>query len=186
MLAAPRGRLSVAGSSQWLSTTVQAVRELMLKRLECDSLDEQSHREVEMALEELDVMWEELQGQTALLERENARYAEFFEFAPDVYLITDPGGSIREANEAAAELFATPRAELIGRPLSDFVAAADRVSFLARAVGLMLGAGSTRTLAWQAQVQPLQGAPLACEFSVRAIPLRKSGAAGLCWLVRPA
>ena len=115
----------------------------MLRRLHSESLDESSQREVEMALEELDVMWEELQGQTALLERENARYAEFFEFAPDAYVITDPGGAIREANEAAAELFRAAR------------------------------------------VQPRDGSALACEFSVRTIPLRKSGAAGLCWLIRP-
>lgn len=170
--------------SQWLSTTVQAVRELMLKRLHSDSLDESSQREVEMALEELDVMWEELQGQAALLERENARYAEFFEFAPDAYLITDPGGSIREANQAAAELFKAARADMVGQPVSHFIAAEDRVTFLTKAVGLMLG-GATRRLAWQARVQPLEGPPLDCQFSVRAIPLKKSGAAGLCWLVRP-
>ena len=173
-------------SSQWLSTTVQAVRELMLERLHAESLDAQSQREVEMALEELDVMWEELQGQAMLLERENARYAEFFEFAPDAYLITDPGGSIREANAAAAELLQAAREEVVGRPLSDFIAQQDRVTFLTKAVGLMLGAGSTRTLAWQAQVERLGAPPFACKFSVRAIPLRKSGAAGLCWLVRPA
>lgn len=173
------------GNPQWLSTTVQAVRELMLKRLGGDSLDEASHREVEVALEELDVMWEELQGQAALLERENARYAEFFEHAPDAYLITDPGGSVREANQAAGELFKAPRGEIVGRHLSDFIASEDRVSFLTRAVGLMLGAGAARTLAWQARVAPLQGPSVVCEFSVRAIPLKKSGAAGLCWLVRP-
>lgn len=176
----------MAGNPQWLSTTVQAVRELMLKRLGSDSLDEASHREVEMALEELDVMWEELQGQAALLERENARYAEFFEYAPDAYLITDPGGSVREANQAAGQLFRAARGEVVGRPLSDFIAAEDRVMFLTKAVGLMLGAGAARTLAWRARLAPLEGAALECEFSVRAIPLKKSGAAGLCWLIRPA
>ena len=170
--------------SQWLSTTVQAVRDLMLKRLQSESLDEGSQREVEMALEELDVMWEELQGQTALLERENARYAEFFEFAPDAYVITDPGGVVREVNEAAAELFRAARADLLGRPISDFVTAEDRVAFLSKAVGLML-AGAPRKLTLQARVEPQHGAALACQFAVRAIPLRKSGAAGLCWLIRP-
>ena len=91
-------------SPEWLTTTVGAVRELMIKRLEADSLDTEARREMEMALEELDVMWEELQGQAALLVRENERYAEFFRYAPDAYLITDAGGNIREANEAALEL----------------------------------------------------------------------------------
>jgi PAS domain S-box-containing protein len=171
--------------SEWLLTTVTAVRELMLKRLENEALDAASHREVEMALEEIDVMWEELQGQAALLERENARYAEFFEFAPDAYVITDAGGAIREANQAAGELFKRARADMVGRPLSDLIADEDRVTFLTKTVGLMLG-GTTRKLAWQALAQPAEGEPLACEFSVRAIPLKKSGVAGLCWLIRPA
>ncbi|HYY62320.1 MAG TPA: hypothetical protein VE756_13140, partial [Burkholderiales bacterium] len=76
-------------SPEWLLTTVSAVRELMIKRLEAESLDDDSRREMETALEELDVMWEELQGQAALLVRENERYAEFFQYAPDAYLITD-------------------------------------------------------------------------------------------------
>ena len=58
--------------------SVTAVRELMSKRLEASSLDADAKREMQMALEELDVMWEELQ-----------RYAEFFEYTPDAYVITD-------------------------------------------------------------------------------------------------
>mgnify|MGYP003344518001 CR=1 FL=1 len=30
-----------------------------------------------------------------------------------------------------------------------------------------------------------EGAALAVELSVRAIPLKRSGVAGLCWLIRP-
>jgi PAS domain S-box-containing protein len=166
-------------------TTVSAVRELMVKRLEAESLDGESKREMEMALEELDVMWEELQGQAALLIRENERYAEFFQYAPDAYLITDAGGNIREANEAALELLKTPRDGLVGRSLSECIAADDRVGFLTRSVGLMLG-GTVKPLTWRAQLQPREGIVLAAEFSVRAIPLKKSGGGGLCWLVRPA
>src|SRR3954463_12279128 len=77
LLAAAGGAFSQ--SADWLATTVTAVRELMIKRLEAQSLSPEAKRETEMALEELDVMWEELQGQAALLLRENARYAEFFE-----------------------------------------------------------------------------------------------------------
>ena len=168
----------------WLLTTVTAVRELMIKRLEADSLNAEAKREMEMALEELDVMWEELQGQAALLVRENERYAEFFEFAPDAYLITDAGGSVREANQAALELLQSSRDAIVGKPLSGYVAEDDRVAFLARAVGLMMGAA--KPLAWKAHLQPGAGNRFAAEFSVRSIPLKKSGVAGLCWLIRPA
>jgi PAS domain S-box-containing protein len=172
------------GSPEWLLTTVTAVRELMIKRLEANSLDVEAKREMEMALEELDVMWEELQGQAALLMRENERYAEFFEFAPDAYLITDAGGGVREANQAALELLKAPRDAVVGSALSAYVADEDRVSFLARTVGLMLGA-KAKPLAWRARLQPRGGEALDAEFSVRAIPLKKSGAGGLCWLIRP-
>jgi len=171
-------------SPEWLTTTVGAVRELMIKRLEAESLDPGSRREMEMALEELDVMWEELQGQAALLVRENERYAEFFQYAPDAYLITDAGGNIREANEAALELLKTPREAAIGKPLAEFIAADDRVSFLSRSVPLGLGA-TVKPIAWRAHLQSREGETLEAEFSVRAIPLKKSGAGGLCWLMRP-
>ena len=173
-------------SPDWLMTTVGAVRELMVKRLEANSLDDDSKREMEMALEELDVMWEELQGQAALLARENERYAEFFQYAPDAYLITDAGGNIREANEAALELLKSARDELVGKPLSQYIADDDRVGFLTRSVSLMLGRDAIEPVTWQAQLQPCEGDALAAEFRVRAIPLKKSGVAGLCWLVRPA
>jgi PAS domain S-box-containing protein len=170
---------------EWLLTTVTAVRDLMIKRLEADSLNPDAKREMEMALEELDVMWEELQGQAALLIRENQRYAEFFQFAPDAYLITDAGGSVREANHAALELLQAAREEIVGRSLTEYIAAEDRVTFLTRTVSLMLGT-SVKPLTWEAQIQSPNGAALKAEFSVRAIPLKKSGVGGLCWLIRPA
>src|SRR4051794_454351 len=122
--------------SQWLLTTVNAVRELMVGRLQASTLDEGSRRDVEMAIEELDVMWEELQGQAELLVKEHRRYAEFFEYAPEAYVVTDAGGNIREANHAAAELLRTPCEVVVRRPLSDFVAQSNRTAFLSRFVGL--------------------------------------------------
>jgi PAS domain S-box-containing protein len=172
-------------SSEWLLTTVTAVRELMIRRLESESLDADFHREVEMALEELDVMWEELQGQAALLVRENERYAEFFEYAPDAYLVTDAGGNIREANQAALELLKAPREELIGRPLSAYIVGDERMRFLARTLGLMLS-GKPQRDAWASRLQPRAGEPFEAQLRVRAIPLKKSGVGGLCWLIQPA
>jgi hypothetical protein len=122
-------------NSEWLLTTVSAVRELMIRRLEDPALDATAHREVEMALEEIDVMWEELEAQAT------------------------PSGGIREANEAAGELFKAARADMVGR--------------------------APGNLAWQSLVQPLAGGPLRCQFSVRPIPLKRSGVAGLCWPIRP-
>jgi PAS domain S-box-containing protein len=177
--------MSAAKSPQWLETTVGAVRDLMVRRLEAGPLDGEGRREMEMALEELDVMWEELQGQAQTLVRESERYAEFFEYAPDAYLITDAGGSVREANQAALELLVAAREDVVGRPLSEHIAADERIAFLTHTVGLMLGA-PTRPTTWNSRVQTAQGAAFDVAFSVRAIALKKSGVGGLCWLVRPA
>jgi len=169
---------------RWLLTTVNAVREVMLKRLQDQSLGSETGRDIEMAVEELEVMWEELQGQTELLSRESDRYAEFFENAPDPYLITDIGGHIREANHAALELLRADKTELVKKPVSELVAEADRVSFLARLVGLTVPGGE-RQASWQCRIQPPEGEAVPVTVSVRAIPLHRSGAGGLCWLVRP-
>jgi PAS domain S-box-containing protein len=169
--------------SRWLLTTVNAVREVIVGRLQSHSLDAESQREVEMALEELDVMWEELQGQAELLSRENQRYVEFFEHAPDAYVVTDAGGNLREANRAAIELLRADRDHLLHRPLGGFLAETDRVGFLSRVVGrLVEGAGRD---GWEARLAPASGEPLRARLSVRVIPLGKSGVGGLCWLIRP-
>ena len=177
--------MSASSAPEWLITTVGAVRDLMIKRLEANSLEPEAKREMEMALEELDVMWEELQGQATLLMRENERYAEFFEYAPDAYLVTDAGGNIREANQAALELLKAPRAEVAGSPLSEYIMSEDRVSFLSCTVALVFGSAvKPHTLALR--LQPYEGEPFEAELRVRAIPLKKSGVGGLCWLIRPA
>src|SRR3954469_40317 len=169
--------------SHYLLTTVNAVRELMIDRLEAGSLDTESRRDVEVALEELNVMWEELQGQADTISREHQRYAEFFDHAPDAYIVTDVGGNIREANHAATELLRTGREHLLRRPLSSFLAESDRVAFLSRFVGLLIeGAGKD---GWDAHLVPASSTPLRAHFSVRAIPLGKSGVGGLCWMIRP-
>ena len=177
--------MTAGQSPEWLLTTVSAVRELMIRRLEANSLDAESKREMEMALEELDVMWEELQGQAALLLRENERYAEFFQYAPDAYLITDAGGGIREANQASLELLQSARDAVVGHALSEFIGDDDRVAFLTHTVSLMLS-GPVKPVTWRAQLKRGDGKQSGAEFSVRAIPLKKSGVGGLCWLIRPA
>jgi PAS domain S-box-containing protein len=169
--------------SHYLLTTVNAVRELITGRLHAGSLDADSQRDVQTALEELDVMWEELQGQADSLTREHQRYAQFFEHAPDAYVVTDVGGNIREANRAAGELLQTDPRHLVRRPLSGFLTESDRVAFLSRFVGLLVdGVGKD---GWDAHLERASGAPLRAHFSVRAIPLGKSGVGGLCWLIRP-
>lgn len=170
--------------SEWLKSTLAAVRELMVQRLEKQPLDAETERDIQMALEELEVMWEELQGQAELLQKESERYQEFFDYAPDAYLITDAGCSVREANRAALELLQTGKASVLGHPLSEFVAEPDRTGFLSRFIGLVLEPAA-KAITWRCRLQRPDRSLVPVSVSVRAIPLRRSGIGGLCWLVRP-
>lgn len=172
--------------AEGLKSTLAAVRELMVQRLENGRLDPDMERDIQMALEELEVMWEELQGQAELLQRESERYQEFFDYAPDAYLVTDAGCNVREANQAAVDLLGATREGLLGQPLSRFVADADRTVFLSRFIGLVLEP-TAKVLTWECALNPVGAAQaVRTTVSVRAIPLRRSGVAGLCWLIRPA
>ncbi|HEY0972484.1 MAG TPA: ATP-binding protein [Gemmatimonadales bacterium] len=56
------------------------------------------------------------------------RFRTLFRAAPDAVLTLLPGGRIREANDYAAELFATPSSMLAGRVLGDLVLPGDRAA----------------------------------------------------------
>jgi PAS domain S-box-containing protein len=165
----------------WLVTTVTAVRELMLKRM-AGSLDQDAKRDAEMALQTLDLLWEQLEGEGEMLTREHERYLALFENAPDAYLVTDAGGSVREANCAAAELLQLPADEIRGRSLVHLIAEDDKAAFLARLIALL---ASPDPAGWCAHIQGGRRDLLLVHFGVRPIPLAKSGVGGLCWVVRP-
>jgi PAS domain S-box-containing protein len=163
-----------------LFDSVKVVRELMKRRLEEGGSAAQG--ELEAGLQEIEALWEELRGQALALAEERQRYAEFFDYAPDAYLVTDAQGDIREANRAAAELLETPVAKLRGLPIASFVAQAARPEFrrqLAR-TGTMLEGGVTL---WRSTLAPRQGPQFEASFRVRAMPAQAALAA-LCWLVR--
>ncbi|MEM6353533.1 MAG: ATP-binding protein [Cyanobacteria bacterium P01_D01_bin.14] len=98
---------------------------------------EHSHNEQAIADEELNVTLQELQAAELqlvekaetldqlrqLAERDQQRYQDLFDFAPDGYLVTDRAGTILEANQAAARLLAPQQGRnyLIGLPLRLFV-----------------------------------------------------------------
>ena len=170
--------------AEWLLTTVNAVREIVANRLSRHELDQQTEREMQMALELIETIWQELVGQAGLAEREHERFEEFFEFAPDAFAVTDVGGNLREANRALAELLGVPQSALLGAPLTRHIAEADRAAFLSRFVGLALHT-EDRAVSWRSRLQPASGPPIEVAITVRAIPLRKSGVGGLCWLFRP-
>ncbi|MGI0494421.1 PAS domain-containing sensor histidine kinase [Alkalinema pantanalense CENA528] len=88
--------------------------------------------DVSIALEELETLAQKLRQHNQELiqarqsiEQERQRYQDLFNFAPDGYLVTDELGSIREANQATADLLQVYPEDLIDRSLIIFIHPAD-------------------------------------------------------------
>jgi PAS domain S-box-containing protein len=164
-----------------LVTAVEAVRDLMEKRLRAG--DGRDASALQSGLEELSVLWDELQTQNEHIARERQRFRDLFEFLPGACLITDAVGHVRDANRAAVELLQIQARELSGKPLSVFIAAQERTEFRNRLTAFFTNdyVGSE---SWRSLILPRDGQALAALLAVRAInPPRASD---LCWLIRPA
>jgi PAS domain S-box-containing protein len=149
-------------------------------------------RELSTALEELRVAAEELQQQNEalasareLVEEERRRYQELFDHAPDGYLVTDPEGTIREGNRAAAFLLAVRPDFLVGKPLVVFVADDAHRAFGAYLARLHDEDGDReREAEWQTTVQPRGGPPFPVTLTTGRIRDPKGRLVGLRWLLR--
>ena len=141
--------------------------------------------ELHAAIEEIQTLWEELQGQSDVLTAERQRYAEFFEFAPDVYFVTEPQGIIREANRSARELLGVkPGEQLDGVALASFIHESDQPEFRGHLVAVR-GQPEGESEEWTARLSTASGT-VPVIFRVRSMKVRRKNAAGLCWLVRRA
>jgi PAS domain S-box-containing protein len=174
--------------------------DLAMRRLEevsrrTDELNPETREVMEQALEELATTLEELRvaGEELTLAnlqlrraqgelREGRRaYQELFDFAPDGYLITDPYGSIKMANVAAARRLAGGRRDaLIGKPLTVLVALADRSSFFVALAGVRRTAERAE---WAGRLEPRGGAPFPAQLVVVGRPDGDGDPEELLWLV---
>jgi putative nucleotidyltransferase with HDIG domain/PAS domain S-box-containing protein len=111
------------------------------------------------------------------------RYQDFFELAPDAYLVTDDQMFIQESNLAAAALLQVNQASLQGKPLSHFIATEDRPAFQASLIQLREG-GEKRN--WEIRLQSGEGSPLAVHITVRAQTDHQDKLVRMLWLIRDA
>ena len=160
--------------------SVKAVSELLRRRIDEGGAP---LGELEAALHEIDALWDELRGQAQELAGERQRYAEFFEYAPEAYFVTDSHGLIREANRAAAELVDVPAPALAGKPLATYIPEADRRDFRARLVRASAQPDG-EVSAWRSALLGRGGRPVPAHFRVRTMPVADGGLAPLCWLVQ--
>ena len=166
-----RGDLRLHGSP----LPVEEVVVQMLKELSS------ALHELRAAASELRRQNEELTAARRAVEAEHQRYQEFFEFAPDGYLVTDARGIIREANRAAATLLAAHHDHLIGERLVRFVAERDRKAFQSRLSRLP---EMRHVRGWEVRFQGLKGAPFLAVIGVTAVDDAQADEGILRWLIR--
>ena len=175
-----------APKSEYFSRTVAMVREVLESRLHGGGNPVDEHaadmQALRVSLQELEVLWEEMQAQGERMATQHQRYIEFFENAPDAYLVTDLFGNIHEANGNAARLLNTRQRSLILKPLQSFLGEEDR-EFMRTQLNVPELKASGETREWEGSVIPKGETPIPVCFRLRA---RAGGEApvALYWLIR--
>jgi len=171
-----------------LSTAMQRLASLQRRaeHLTPDSprIIQQTLEQLEFAIQQLRAAQEELEarrGELAAvrqaLEVERRKYWEFFDAAPDAYLVTTGDGEILEANRAAAELLNISQRFLIGKNFTVFVCT-ERTRVQAQAKRLAESGGSSD---WVFGLRPRERAPF--DVACRVLS-SESAERTLRWMLR--
>lgn len=136
--------------------------------------------ELSIAFEELQVADDEVRKKSDALAVSQEQYKELFEFCPDAYVVTDKAGIIRRVNQAATALVQVSAQDLVGKPLTLFIAPEQR-----RDVRQFLNHLEHQELRDRdVQIQPRGGPPRAASLSVRVQQGQKDEPPSLLWLIR--
>jgi PAS domain S-box-containing protein len=138
-------------------------------------------------LEELYISHEELLDQNQQLQvsqialaEERQRYQELFELAPDGYLVTDPAGNIKEANQVLASLLRMSPKYLLGKPLVVLVAPEDQQEFRSQ---LQRSGSNRQTSEFETRIKPRFGEVIPVRLTVHPVWDLVEGETSLRWLV---
>ncbi len=146
-------------------------------------------------LEELSVTLEALQETQAdltqrnaelvatfqLVEAEQRRYRELFEFAPDGYLVTDQQGKILAANRAVSAMLNLSQTHLVNKVMTVFVVEADRRAFRR---DLLLLQELERLSERFVRLQPRENPAFEAAMTVTSIYSTAGEVTGWRWLIR--
>lgn len=171
-----------------LSTAVQRLASLQRRAEhltpESPRIIHQTLEQLEFAIQQLRAAQEELEarrGELAQLRQqldvERRKYWQFFDAAPEAYLVTNADGAILEANRAAAEMLNISQRFLVGKNFIVFVCT-ERARIQAQAKRLADTGGSAD---WVFNLRPRERAPfdVACRVLASEAPQRT-----LRWMVR--
>ncbi|WP_414585838.1 response regulator [Scytonema sp. PCC 10023] len=144
---------------------VEALEEIACSLENLQLLQEQ----MQGSLETMEVIQEELLQQNEYLAKQRQRYYDLFEFAPDASLLTNAQGIILEANRAAGELLNVLPSFLVGKPLVNFVAEAERSVFRTK-LNQLSSVNSVQE--WEIPICPRRGQSF--DASLMVAPVRDS------------
>ena len=152
-----------------------------------ETLLAESLEELQTAIEELRVTEEELREQQVRLadawqaaETGSDWNRALFDGSAEALLVTDAGGVVRDANQAAGALLRVNASSLRGKPLSVFVPEEQRLAFRSRLQAL---GGTALPARFDLRMQPRMEVPVAVEASVAPFtPL--DAPPGLHWTLR--
>ena len=148
--------------NEWTNWYFQVLRQQIaaLQRGDASTREEMDWEDIDAILHDFQITYGQLQANLEATEdvceslfQEKEDYFELFQFSPSAYLVTDANGLIREANEAIATLLNVSSPNLVGQPLTRFVAEPDRASFETRLKSL---AENTGTQVWQISLCPYE------------------------------
>ncbi|TYQ29054.1 PAS domain S-box protein [Pseudanabaena sp. UWO311] len=138
--------------------------------------------DLECTLEELRVTTEEQVLQNRLLEYEQYRYQNLFDFAPDGYLVTDLSSRISEVNQVILELLAISREFILGKPLVMFVASENRDFFYSQLNSQSPSSNAKTT--WEITLRNYHGDLFPAEISVIQNSNLGNNKPQLFWMIR--
>jgi PAS domain S-box-containing protein len=139
--------------------------------------------ELETARAELARQNDELVTSRATLEFERSRYQEFFNFAPDGYVVTNLKGQIEDANVAACRLLNRDQQSLFGFPFAEFFAPSDRQKLVELPVAKPDPSEKAERME-AALLSPNGTDPIPCALRVNAISDARGVVVGLRWSIR--
>jgi putative nucleotidyltransferase with HDIG domain/PAS domain S-box-containing protein len=138
---------------------------------------------LQVAVREADLRTEADLSAARALEAESRQFQDFFEFAPDAYLVTDSQMVIQRSNQMAATMLQMDRDCLKNKPLTLLIAESDRPAFHA-SLTQVWSEGQKRD--WKLRLQPGESPALPVYVNVRAQRDHRDEPTRLLWLFRDA
>ncbi len=125
---------------------------------------------------------EKIRQQNEELRAARQRYRELFEFAPDSYLVTDPQGVIKEANQVASTMLNVADDILIGKPLRLYVDERDREGFSTQLAQVIEPDAPGKKARFELRMRPRGGGYFHAD--VVAAPVYDDDLTGVRWMLR--